>query len=583
MAAIVVERVSMSEHDALSVLAELSSRTPSPTSTDPQLTEVPLPSNIFLANPLALLISPPQATQEPFFLVESEAHNCVLSIAERLSKPYEVDSLTVLYSPTFKCYTSIVFYAAVFTELRRLCATIDESGKVSPAARATVWAHLYTLIGADKPLNSSSLTPALNAMAADADKLNLVEIEVLLLAFLLSLHANRHLLSASSSQEMPDAAVLKQQATKITMEFIHFFRFKTALGLKEALVANSRLLRPVQPPTSAALRSSASNSTRNTIPDLLSQTDIDNISCLQMLSMLRAWAPALERLNPAVRSSIWKSCRNIPSLKRYYTPEASSASFSGAVAAWMRAPVVNQSSISGLFGAVCLMHEAKCLSDEFRVDPTNMSKNLRDLIQVLVSAPSPSSTPPPMYPPSSSPLNFSPVPPQLHGPRMVGGPGVYPMSMSPVMVSPSPPPMMMGPRSASPLMAMPSSPLHHHMSAQAMVSAMGLGFIPPPNTAIRPPTAAMGVPAGFIRPQPRAAASPLMNPAAPVQPVPSDPVEPNGSAAKKRKLADSDAAEALPAPKSPKVDESSSPRNILSTSNNGAAANPSMNISSMLS
>jgi hypothetical protein len=202
MAAAIVERVSMSEPDALSVLAELSSRTPSPTSTDPQLTEVPLPTNIFLANPLALLISPPQATQEPFFLVESEAHNCVLSIAERLSKTYEVDSLAVLYSPTFKCYTSIVFYAAVFTELRRLCARMDESGKVPEAARAIVWAHLYTLIGVDKPLTSSSLTPALNAMAADADKLNLVEIEVLLLAFLLALHTNRHLLTSSASQEM---------------------------------------------------------------------------------------------------------------------------------------------------------------------------------------------------------------------------------------------------------------------------------------------------------------------------------------------------------------------------------------------
>jgi hypothetical protein len=301
------------------------------------------------------------------------------------------------------------------------------------------------------------------------------------------------------------------------------------------------------------------------------------------LSMLRVWAPALERLNPTVRSSIWRSCKNIPSLKRYSAPESSSASFSGAVATWMRAPVPNQSSISGLFGAICLMHEAKVLSEEFRVDPTNMSKQLRDLIQVLMSAPSPSSTPPPMYPSSSSPLNFSPVPPQLHGPRMVGGSGVYPMSMSPVMVSPSPPPMMMGPRSASPLMAMPSSPLHHQMSAHAMVSAMGLGFIPPPNTAIRPPSAAMGLPAGFIRPQPRPAHSPQMNLMAPLQPVPSGPADLNGSATKKRKLGDSGADDAEPVPKSPKIDESSSPRNSASNSGNSTASIPSMNISSMLS
>lgn len=195
MATVVETPISMSERDALAVLAELSSRTPSPTDAEASGTEIPLPSNIFLSNPLSLLIAAPNSTEEPFFLVESEAHNTIASIGDKLNKSYESDSLTILYSPTFKCYTSILFYAAVFTELRRLSATFDESGKVSPAARGVVWAHLYTLIGADKALNTSPLTPAFDALASDTEKLNLLEIEVLLLAFLLALHGDRHLIS----------------------------------------------------------------------------------------------------------------------------------------------------------------------------------------------------------------------------------------------------------------------------------------------------------------------------------------------------------------------------------------------------
>lgn len=200
MATAEVQQISMSERDALSILAELSSRTPSPPSTESISLEIPLPTNIFLSNPLSLFISPPTGTEEPFFLSGSEAHNAAVAIGDKLSRSYESDSLTLLYSPTFKCYTSILFYAAIFTELRRLSAAFDESGKVLPSSRAVVWAYLYTLIGADKPINTSPLTPALDALTADASKLNVLEIEVLLLAFLLALHSNKHLLDQPLNQ-----------------------------------------------------------------------------------------------------------------------------------------------------------------------------------------------------------------------------------------------------------------------------------------------------------------------------------------------------------------------------------------------
>lgn len=297
---------------------------------------------------------------------------------------------------------------------------------------------------------------------------------------------------------------------------------------------------------------------------------MDFVSCLQQLSMLRLWAPGLERLSPALKTSVWKACRHIVALKRYTAHESGGpASFSGAVATWTRSPAPSQSAITGLFAAICLLRAAGILGDEFTVDPVTMTKHLREMAYFLQSQQQQSRSPtPPMLPPGSSPVNFSPVSPQLHGPRLFptgAQPFGVPTVMSPLMVPPSPPAFMMGARAPSPLS---SSPLPPHMTPQTM-AALGLGFMPPANSSIRPVSPA-GASAGFVRPQARVASvSPL-----PVHQQPAE--EAASSPSRKRKSPDSALLDLVSAAKSPKLDESSTP------SATGPPGNGGMNISAML-
>lgn len=164
-------------------------------------------SNTFFDNPLILGLDPEsfkqcaqftEATVDPrfydfkegFFLKGSLPSVSIISISENLRRLYKTSSPECLksrgrytFSPCFQCYTTLLFHAAMLKELKAMTKRIDASQEI---ARYIVWKQLFILVGVDR-VSSDPFTGVLESTIKQ-EKMDLLEIEVMYLSFLLSLH-----------------------------------------------------------------------------------------------------------------------------------------------------------------------------------------------------------------------------------------------------------------------------------------------------------------------------------------------------------------------------------------------------------
>lgn len=100
----------------------------------------------------------------------------------------------ILYSNTFQCYTSLAFYGALLAQLKAWVKQLDAG---SARSRSLVWAHLFCLVGRDQT-SSDPITPMLHAIVS-APKMDLMDVELLYLAILLATKLYPQLLSSTST------------------------------------------------------------------------------------------------------------------------------------------------------------------------------------------------------------------------------------------------------------------------------------------------------------------------------------------------------------------------------------------------
>lgn len=100
----------------------------------------------------------------------------------------------ILYSNTFQCYTSLAFYGALLAQLKAWVKQLDAG---SARSRSLVWAHLFCLVGRDQT-SSDPITPMLHAIVS-APKMDLMDVELLYLAILLATKLYPQLLSSAST------------------------------------------------------------------------------------------------------------------------------------------------------------------------------------------------------------------------------------------------------------------------------------------------------------------------------------------------------------------------------------------------
>lgn len=88
----------------------------------------------------------------------NEAGNRTSSILAPSPLSRKTAPYQILYSNTFQCYTSLAFYGALLTQLRTWIKALDAGFS---SKRNLVWSHLFVMIDSDKtssePLSPSSL------------------------------------------------------------------------------------------------------------------------------------------------------------------------------------------------------------------------------------------------------------------------------------------------------------------------------------------------------------------------------------------------------------------------------------------
>ena len=93
--------------------------------------------------------------------------------------PSQGNSSSLLFSPTFKCVTSLQFYAALLLELQKVASIVDS---LAESSRQFVWSNLFEIAGLPDHKCSEHFTPILSGWLS-SPTVNLLAVELLYVAF----------------------------------------------------------------------------------------------------------------------------------------------------------------------------------------------------------------------------------------------------------------------------------------------------------------------------------------------------------------------------------------------------------------
>lgn len=140
--------------------------------------------------PISMKYNTP-SNKEPYFKKGSPPAKSIVSISENIRQIYktiESDSskskitTNILFSPCFQCYTTLPFHGALLKELKMMTRTVDKSSR---KCRSFVWQQLFVLVGVEKEADDY-FSDVLKSIL-EQEKMNLIEIEIMYLSFLLCL------------------------------------------------------------------------------------------------------------------------------------------------------------------------------------------------------------------------------------------------------------------------------------------------------------------------------------------------------------------------------------------------------------
>lgn len=128
----------------------------------------------------------PQVQCKGFFKAHTLPSYSIIAISKnvkRLLSSKDVLSKDIpLFSPSFRCHTTLFFYGALLMELKKFVKKIDHRSSTN---REVVWMQLCSLVGMEK--DTSELFSPVLASTLNQKKMSILEIEIFYLTFLLVL------------------------------------------------------------------------------------------------------------------------------------------------------------------------------------------------------------------------------------------------------------------------------------------------------------------------------------------------------------------------------------------------------------
>jgi len=275
----------------------------------------------------------------------SESEKIILRVSSHIDNIANEPNGPV-FSPIFKCLTTMSFYASILRELEDYVALIDDCPSWS---REIVWEQLFTIVGSDKRKFSGFFTPVLQDTMKET-KVNLMDIEVMFLAFFLIINIFPEIFV---SRVCPDFISVNSESLRIMLR-------RNAQDLLSSIVR-------VTPQNNYRIENEGN---RNVIhinddPPVINLND--NIT--HQLRMLEIWSNSLNNLPSDKKIIIWDYCGKPTFLQDYIT---SNNGIDIIIHEWSLNPEGCKSAINLLYNCISYLHENGIIPRDI---PNDRSRN----------------------------------------------------------------------------------------------------------------------------------------------------------------------------------------------------------------
>ncbi|EFA86357.1 hypothetical protein PPL_00149 [Heterostelium album PN500] len=367
-----------------------------------------------------------------------------------IEKMEEPTSDSMFYSPTFKRYESVTFYANLLSILKQYTQIIDQCPST---IRKLVWSHIFQLLRQPQRPCDNMFTPVINSWLNEKS-VDLMDIETYFAAFTqaqvenpsifpalpnvsgtysipgISAPAtsvrvpNTHLSSMLSTTSSSTSSSSSQTSSPITqsnnnnnnINNFNNFNINNSNTSKSNQTPNQTPIGSPKSPLRQHQHQHQQPQSQHQTPQQSPQLQLQQIltplpanpqqnhpsvwstelsSVFSQLALLQSWSTGLDRLSSNSRDSIWRTCRYIQQFINY-----DKTSFVKTIHKWTIDPIPNLSHITVLFAAIGYLKEMGVIRGEF-----NYTNNLNSPVFAAPSSSSSnnnnhSETTPPMSPSS---------------------------------------------------------------------------------------------------------------------------------------------------------------------------------------
>eukprot|EP01133_Synstelium_polycarpum_P010861 gene10861-12651_t len=163
---------------------------------------------------------------------------------------------SMFYSPTFKRYESVTFYANLLSILKQYTVIVDQC---PPMIRKLIWSQIFQLLGQPQRQCDIPFTPVINSWLGEKS-VDLMDIETYFAAF--------------TQAQIDNASIFPQFPAVSSLFYIPESKIPSVWG-----------------------------------------TELSSV--FSQLSLLQSWCNGLERLNPKHKDLVWRTCRSFSDFINY--------------------------------------------------------------------------------------------------------------------------------------------------------------------------------------------------------------------------------------------------------------------------
>ncbi|GAM22141.1 hypothetical protein SAMD00019534_053160 [Acytostelium subglobosum LB1] len=292
---------------------------------------------------------------------------------------------SMFYSPTFKRYESISFYANLLSILRQYSHIVD---KCPSSIRRMVWTHVFQLLGQEPRPCDMPFTPVINAWLGEKS-VDLMDIETYFAAFTqaqmenakqfpalppvqpqfsipgltapsTSVRVPKNQLSMATPSSTASASASGSGSMNSSTPSSPSHPVKQTVKQQSKATKQQPLSLPQPQPQQQQQQCVA-----NQKPPSVWSTDLPSV--LSQLALLQTWSPSLSRFTSKQRDLVWKICCSFKHFTNY-----DKSSLSKTIYSWTVDPIPNMVHITILFSALGYLKENGAIPGDFNYNESSM-------------------------------------------------------------------------------------------------------------------------------------------------------------------------------------------------------------------